>query len=146
MENFVDYDDLIERINKAKDAEEKRFKEAKRQRNIAAIVDFTTNLVSLAGYNKGARYLAGTSLLGKQQPLYLQSKQNYRKAMNDYNGKIAEIGLLKKIKENKCSTGTRPIGFIGNGSNRSTRPLSNGMFENALKDYRNNYNRKNYRL
>ena len=101
MENFVDYDNLLLRINNAKADEEKRLKEAKRQRNVAAFIDFASNLISLAGYSNGSRYLVGTSLLSKQQPLYLQSKQNYEKAMNDYNGKIAEVGLLKKMKENK---------------------------------------------
>ena len=37
MENFVDYDDLIERINKAKDTQEKRFKEAKSSHFICSL-------------------------------------------------------------------------------------------------------------
>ena len=146
MENFVDYDNLISRINNAKADEEKRLKEAKRQRNVAAFIDFASNLISLAGYSKGSRHLLGTSLLSKQQPLYLQTKQNYEKAMNDYNGKIAEIGLLKKMNENKKTIGMRPIGFIGNDTRKQVRPFSTGTFESALKDYKKNYNRKNYKL
>lgn len=146
MENFVDYDNFQERIEKAKEAEEKRMKEARRVRNVAAMVDFATNLVSLVGYNKGSRYTIGTSLLGKQLPLYLQARQNFDKAMNDYKGVIAKNGLLKRLRENRDTTGMRPIGFIGNGTRKTQRPLSSGMFENALKEYKNSYNRKNYKL
>ena len=146
MEEFVDYENLLGRIEKAKEAEEKRFREAKRQRNVAALIDFATNLASLAGYSKGARYLFGTSQLNRQQPLYLQTKQNYKKAMSDYKGRLAEIGLLKKIKENKGAAGISPFGFINNGLQRTAQPLSGRMFENVLKDYRNSYNRKNYKL
>lgn len=150
MENIIDYDDLKGRLDKARDAEEKRFNEAKRQRNVAAFVDFASNLLSLAAYKKGARYSIGTSHLSKQQPLYLQAKAGYDKAMNDYNGKIAELNLFKVTKQSKgnanANAALRPIGFVGNGSRGQALPLTTGTFESALKDFKSKYNRKNYSL
>lgn len=145
MENMIDYDNLIDRLDKAKEDEETRFKEARRQRNVAAFVDFATNLLSLAAYNKGARYRIGTSHLSTAQPQYLKAKENYNIAMNDYKGKIAEINLLKSIKNSQSapSAHARPIGFIGNGSKRPQGTLLTGQFEAAYKDYKNKYNGKN---
>ena len=145
MENMIDYDNLIGRLDKAKEDEETRFKEARRQRNVAAFVDFATNLLSLAAYNKGARYRIGTSHLSTAQPQYLKAKENYNIAMNDYKGKIAEINLLKSIKNSQSASNThaRSIGFIGNGSKRPQGTLLTGQFEAAYKDYKNKYNGKN---
>ena len=148
MENIIDYDDLKERLDKARDAEEKRFNEAKRQRNVAAFVDFASNLLSFAAYKKGARYSIGTSHLSKQQPLYLQAKAGYDRAMNDYNGKIAELNLFKSAKPGKgyANAALRPIAFVGNGTRGQARALTAGTFESAIKDFKSTYNRKNYSL
>lgn len=145
MENMIDYDNLISRLDKAKEDEETRFKEARRQRNVAAFVDFATNLLSLAAYNKGARYRIGTSHLSAVQPQYLKAKENYNRVMNDYKGKIAEINLLKSIKKGRsaASAHARPVSFIGNGSKRPQGNLLTGQFEAAYKDYKNKYNGKN---
>lgn len=148
MENMIDYDNLIGRLDKAKEDEETRFKEARRQRNVAAFVDFATNLLSLAAYKKGARYRIGTSHLSTAQPQYLKAKENYNRAMNDYKGKIAEINLLKSLKKGRNAVSTasahaRPIGFIGNGSMRPQGTLLTGQFEAAYKNYKNKYNGKN---
>lgn len=145
MENMIDYDNLIGRLDKAKEDEETRFKEARRQHNVAAFVDFATNLLSLAAYNKGARYRIGTSHLSTAQPQYLKAKENYNIAMNDYKGKIAEINLLKSIKNSQSASSAhaRLIGFIGNGSKRPQGTLLTGQFEAAYKDYKNKYNGKN---
>ena len=122
-----------------------RLQEAKRKRNVAAVVDFASNLLSLVGYEKGARYPVGTSLLSKQQPLYMQAKENYAKAMNDYQGKIAELNLFGRMKNGYSLTNTtqRSMGYSGNERSKSKGALLSGAFEDSFRDYMKMYNRKN---
>lgn len=146
MDTFLDYAGLKERLEKAKEKEKLRLQEAKRKRNVAAVVDFASNLLSLVGYENGARYPLGTSLLSKQQPLYMQAKENYAKAMNDYQGKIAEMNLFRRMKNGYSLTNatSRSAGFIGNERSKSKSALLSGAFEDSFRDYMKMYNRKNY--
>lgn len=145
MDNFLDYAGLKERLEKAKEKEKLRLQEAKRKRNVAAVVDFASNLLSLVGYEKGTRYPVGTSLLSKQQPLYMQAKENYAKAMNDYQGKIAELNLFGRMKNGYSLTNTtqRSMGYSGNERGKSKGALLSGAFEDSFRDYMKMYNRKN---
>ena len=69
------------------------------------------------------------------------------KGKGNYLGGFAgeNSGEIKKSYAYSSLTG-RDSGFIGNDTRKQVRPFSTGTFESALKDYKKNYNRKNYKL
>ena len=148
MDKLFDYEDFLKRIDKAKNDEEKRFKEAKRKYNVAALVDFATNLISLAAYKKGARFSIGTSNIVKELPQYISAKRHYDDFLTDYNGKIAQMNLFKSKEKRNVKSGSslRHVGFIGNNQRRPAITLRSGSFERSLNDFKTKYNRKNYSL
>ena len=62
MQNLIDYNSLMRKLDVAKQHEKQRHAEERRKRDIAAFVDFASNLVSLAGYGKGARVSLATKI------------------------------------------------------------------------------------
>lgn len=139
MNDTIDYDYLKRLYAESQEKDKVRLREAKRKRNVAAMVDFASNLLTLAGYSKGARVSLATDNLPKYEKLYELTKERYNNSMRDYNGEIAKDGLFRRARTgnggNNSGNGSRRIPFIA-GYNAAGKPkLTSGMFERAVNDY-----------
>lgn len=114
MMNSIDYRRLKEKLDVAMDNDKRRFAEVKRKRNVASFIDFASNLLSLAGYSKGARISLATDLQSRYDTAYAQAKEKYLNSHRDYNGKIAEMTLLDRtgIKKRTPALNSKGIGFM----------------------------------
>lgn len=114
MMNSIDYRRLKEKLDVAMDNDKRRFAEVKRKRNVASFIDFASNLLSLAGYSKGARFSLATDLQSRYDSAYAQAKEKYLNSHRDYNGKIAEMTLLDRtgIKKRTPALHSKGIGFM----------------------------------
>lgn len=114
MMNSIDYRRLKEKLDAAMDNDKRRFAEVKRKRNVASFIDFASNLLSLAGYSKGARFSLATDLQSRYDSAYAQAKEKYLNSHRDYNGKIAEMTLLDRtgIKKRTPALHSKSIGFM----------------------------------
>ncbi len=114
MMNSIDYRRLKEKLDAAMDNDKRRFAEVKRKRNVASFIDFASNLLSLAGYSKGARFSLATDLQSRYDSAYAQAKEKYLNSHRDYNGKIAEMTLLDRtgIKKRTPALHSKGIGFM----------------------------------
>lgn len=73
---------------------ENEYRRANRRRNIAAFADFTKNLLSLVAQNGTIRYnVTGKPRAGVANKEYEEAQERYRKALVDYEGKIAALQL-----------------------------------------------------
>lgn len=137
MNDAIDYDYLKRLHAESQERDKTRLKEAKRKRDVAAMVDFASNLLALAGYSKGARVSLATENLPEYEKLYKQTKERYNSAMRDYNGQIAKDGFFGRAWKGGSGSGngTKRIPFIS-VYNAGKRPkLTSGMFERAVNDY-----------
>ncbi len=114
MMNSIDYRRLKEKLDVAMDNDKRRFSEVKRKRNVASFIDFASNLLSLAGYNKGARFSLATDLQSRYDTAYAQAKEKYLNSHRDYKGKIAEMTLLDRsgIKKRLPALHSKGLGFM----------------------------------
>lgn len=114
MMNSIDYRRLKEKLDAAMDNDKRRFAEVKRKRNVASFIDFASNLLSLAGYSKGARFSLATDLQSRYDSAYAQAKEKYLNSHRDYNGKIAEMTLLDRtgIKKRTPALHSKSICFM----------------------------------
>lgn len=140
MNGLNDYSSTHGELEKNLDAERQRYNQAKKRYNVAAITDFATNLLSLAGYNKGARISLATNNMAGQQAVYDKTRGRYNAALKDYGARIADANLRQKIKQRGIAADSplKPIGFLnasGNTARTSSGPFSNGTLSRAIKDY-----------
>ncbi len=128
---------LLQRYANALELEKKRTDEARHRRNVSAVTDFASNLISLIGRNKGARYSVATNNLPKYQNLYDSMRDRYNSAMLDYKAAIAENNLRRRIGDgNSVGTRQRQPRFIPrSGANADYNRLSSGTLENAVRNY-----------
>lgn len=142
MMNSIDYRRLKEKLDVAMDNDKRRFAEVKRKRNVASFIDFASNLLSLAGYSKGARFSLATDLQSRYDSAYAQAKEKYLNSHRDYNGKIAEMTLLDRtgIKKRTPALHSKGIGFMKtiSGKNFSiSRTLAERYKSNNSKNKEN---------
>ncbi len=72
----------------------KEYKAGERRRDVAAIVDFATNLLAQVGRNKGLRYkVAGRAATEGAVNEFEKAQERYRRALVDYKGAIASDNL-----------------------------------------------------
>ena len=129
---------LYNRYRDAKQREEQRLREAKHRRNVAAVIDFASSLISLVGKKRGARYPVATNNLPRYQELYDNVRERYSGMMQDYRAAIADNHLRQRLSSGGSGASTlavRNVGFIpttqGNGGLR----LSSGSLENSIRNY-----------
>lgn len=73
---------------------ENEYRRANRRRNVAAFADFTKNLLSLVAQNGTIRYnVTGKPRAGVANKEYEEAQERYRKALVDYEGKMAALQL-----------------------------------------------------
>lgn len=140
MDGTFDYDYQQTDLGKRLDEERELYNRSKRQYYAAAITDLASNLLTLAGYNKGARVsLAINSNISKHQDAYEEARKRYNRVLKDYKAQVADVNLRQKLK--MCAdTGCKPLKHegatlpvVGNPlRNRQTSPLLPGARNNRL--------------
>ena len=136
MDYGISQKDLKDRLYE----ETGRFKRSRQQLTAASIMDFASNLLSLAGYNKGARISLATNNVAAHQAAYDKARERYNAALRDYKATIADTNLRHKVGQNAI-TGNAPLKPVG-VMKASSRPLHVRQSEK----YSNNDNRLNYNL
>ena len=132
---------LHQRYQAAKEREQQRLKEARHRRNVAAVVDFASSLISLAGRRRGARYPIATNNLSKYQELYDNVRERYNSVMQDYKAAIADNNLRQRVSSNGAAVETvpqiRPVPFVTSGTNGSqgVGTVRTGSLENSIRNY-----------
>lgn len=104
MNNVVFEDELKRRLERAMVREKERLLQARHRRNVAAMVDFASNLLSLAGRGKGVRYMPVTNALAQHGNAYSAALQRYNESLNDYRGEIAGNILRERLAANRLVT------------------------------------------
>lgn len=143
MDNVTDYDAIKESLDGNLDYERKRYNRSKQKLEAAAMTDFLSNLILLAGYKRGARVSLATNNTAKQQGVHEQARERYTAALRDYKAKVADINLRQRIRQNTVATNNplKPVGFVyPSGSSVSHPSLSNGTLKKAINDFRKNTN------
>lgn len=89
---------------------ESDYRVASRHRNAAALVDFTRNLLSIVGGNKGLQYgINNKPRTGTANKIYEEARERYRNAIIDYNGHIAALKLKESEKAPAATTANNPL-------------------------------------
>ena len=118
--------------------EKKRVEEARRKKNVAAIVDFTSNLFSLIARGKGVKYPLSTNLMPEYGKMYEKAKERYGDMLLDYNGKIAGARLRRKRGGSNDGLQLKYPASNSTVSLGRRFRLSNGTLVKALNDYYSN--------
>ena len=117
MSNSVFEDELKRRLESATVRENERLQQARQRRNVAAMVDFASNLLSLVGREKGVRYLPVTNSVALHGNAYNAALQRYNESLNDYKGVIAGNMLRERLAANKRVASQfqsrQPVGSFG---------------------------------
>ena len=111
MSNPVFEDELKRRLNSAMAREKERMQQARHRREVAAMVDFTSNLLSLMGRAKGVRHMPVTNSLAQHGAVYDKALQRYDETMKDYKGVIAGNLLRERLVAQPAPK--RPAGNFG---------------------------------
>ena len=133
MDSYVDYDSIKRGLENDLEEERRRYSRSKQNMNAAAISDFASNLLSLAGYNKGARVSLATNNVAARKGQYDVARERYQAALKDYEAKIADMNLRQRIKQNAP---LKPVGSTQTGiapAASSRLRLSKGVLESAIK-------------
>lgn len=156
MDGTIDYDYQHTDLGKRLDEERELYNRSKRQYYAAAITDLASNLLTLAGYNKGARVsLATNSDVAKHQDAYEMARKRYNRALKDYEAKIADVYLRQKLNKG-AGVGRKPLKHqeatlpvVGNLlRKRQASPLlpgarqnrsAKGTLEKAVRNFKTNY-------
>ncbi len=101
MANVYFENELKRRLDSAMAREKERLQQSRYRRNAAAIVDFTSNLLSLVGRGKGVRYMPVTNTMAQHGGEYAKALQRYNETLNDYKGVIAGNLLRERLAANK---------------------------------------------
>ena len=101
MSNPVFEDELKRRLDGAMAREKERLQQARHRRDVAAMVDFTSNLLSLVGRAKGVRYMPVSNSLAQHGAAYATALQRYGETMKDYKGVIAGNLLRERLAAGK---------------------------------------------
>lgn len=89
-ENYRPRNELASPLDEYK----KQLKEAKRKRNVAACMDIAKGVLSIIARNKDVRYnVVPPPKSSSAAKAYDEAQERYRKALVDYNGKIASSEL-----------------------------------------------------
>ena len=136
MDSYVDYDSIKRGLENDLDEERRRYSRFRQNLNAAAISDFASNLLSLAGYNRGARVSLATNNVAVSKGQYDVARERYQAALKDYEARIADVNLRQRMKQNAP---LKPVGFVSTANvgiapaASSRLRLSKGVLEGAIK-------------
>ena len=121
------YDGVGDVLNRVIERSKKNLKEKRRKRNVAAILDFASNLLVTAGNANGARLAYRPQLLPKYEKSYNDAYERLSGFIRDVNGKVAYSKLWEPVAKAKKSEQSYGV--------KDTLLLS-GSFDKALKNYK----------
>ena len=137
MANVYFENELKRRLDSAMAREKERLQSAKHRRNVAAMVDFTSNLLSLVGREKGARYMPVTNSLAQHGGEYAKALQRYNGMLNDYKGVIAGNLLRERLAANKQVVAKpRPVQSVGTPGKYAPSLLDRSRIDKVLNKSR----------
>lgn len=145
MFDSIDYDGLKARLDSAMEHEKQRLDEARRKHNVAAFVDFASNLLALAGYGKGARLSLATDAQSRCGDYYAQAKERYSNALRDYEGRIADMDLRRRMRANTVPVASlKDVPSLKTSAVGENISLRSGLFERNMKEFDKKQNLSKY--
>ncbi|MBR6691312.1 MAG: hypothetical protein IKL75_01585 [Bacteroidaceae bacterium] len=106
MDDYGFSEMMQQRYKNAIAREKRRVQEARHKTNVAAVLDFTSTLMSMLGRNIGARYPLSTNLMSEYHRQYGNAKDRYNAMLVDYNGFVANEKLRQGLGAGSAITGT----------------------------------------
>lgn len=133
---MADYNSMDAMFDRVVERRKENLREKRRKRNVAAIVDFASNLLVAAGNMNGARLKSPAPLLPEYEKAYRDAHERLTGFMRDFNGRKAHSQLWNPLS--KRSAKERSVTWIPYAAN-----LLSGSFDNALNSYKESGSFKN---
>ena len=133
---MADYNSMDAMFDRVVERRKENLREKRRKRNVAAIVDFASNLLVAAGNMNGARLKSPAPLLPEYEKAYRDAHERLTGFMRDFNGRKAHSQLWNPLS--KRSAKERSVTGIPYAAN-----LLSGSFENTLNSYKESGSFKN---
>lgn len=132
----ADYNSMDAMFDRVVERRKENLREKRRKRNVAAIVDFASNLLVAAGNMNGARLKSPAPLLPEYEKAYRDAHERLTGFMRDFNGRKAHSQLWNPLsKRNAKERSVTGIPYAAN--------LLSGSFENTLNSYKESGSFKN---
>lgn len=133
---MADYNSMDAMFDRVVERRKENLREKRRKRNVAAIVDFASNLLVAAGNMNGARLKSPAPLLPEYEKAYRDAHERLTGFMRDFNGRKAHSQLWNPLsKRNAKERSVTGIPYAAN--------LLSGSFENTLNSYKESGSFKN---
>ena len=133
---MADYNSMDAMFDRVVERRKENLREKRRKRNVAAIVDFASNLLVAAGNMNGARLKSPAPLLPEYENAYRDAHERLTGFMRDFNGRKAHSQLWNPLsKRNAKERSVTGIPYAAN--------LLSGSFENTLNSYKESGSFKN---
>lgn len=133
---MADYNSMDAMFDRVVERRKENLREKRRKRNVAAIVDFASNLLVAAGNMNGARLKSPTPLLPEYEKAYRDAHERLTGFIRDFNGRKAHSQLWNPLsKRNAKERSVTGIPYAAN--------LLSGSFENTLNSYKESGSFKN---
>ncbi|MBR5456309.1 MAG: hypothetical protein IKU76_05095 [Bacteroidaceae bacterium] len=122
-----DYKDMSALVDRVVQRSRNILKEKRRKRNIAALVDFASNLLVTAGNSKGVGITYAKQQFPKYENEYRNASERLGKHMRDFSGRVARARVWNPL----TGKGAEKTDVTTSGSLR----LSSGSFKRALESF-----------
>jgi hypothetical protein len=122
-----DYKDMSALVDRVVQRSRNILKEKRRKRNIAALVDFASNLLVTAGNSKGVGITYAKQQFPKYENEYRNASERLGKHMRDFSGRVARARVWNPL----TGKGTEKTDMSTSGSLR----LLSGSFKRALESF-----------
>ncbi len=133
---MADYNSMDAMFDRVVERRKENLREKRRKRNVAAIVDFASNLLVAAGNMNGARLKSPAPLLPEYEKAYRDAHERLTGFMRDFNGRKAHSQLWNPLsKRNAKERSVTGIPYAAN--------LLSGSFENTRNSYKESGSFKN---
>lgn len=122
-----DYKDMSALVDRVVQRSSNILKEKRRKRNIAALVDFASNLLVTAGNSKGVGITYAKQQFPKYENEYRNASERLGKHMRDFSGRVARARVWNPL----TGKGAEKTDMSTSGSLR----LLSGSFKRALESF-----------
>jgi hypothetical protein len=122
-----DYKDMSALVDRVVQRSRNILKEKRRKRNIAALVDFASNLLVTAGNSKGVGITYAKQKFPKYENEYRNASERLGKHMRDFSGRVARARVWNPL----TGKGTEKTDMSTSGSLR----LLSRSFKRALESF-----------
>lgn len=122
-----DYKDMSALVDRVVQRSRNILKEKRRKRNIAALVDFASNLLVTAGNSKGVGITYVKQQFPKYENEYRNASERLGKHMRDFSGRVARARVWNPL----TGKGAEKTDMSTSGSLR----LLSGSFKRALESF-----------